>query len=189
MSKLSTLKMYLHRPQQLDQPTDLYAHRVTLLDGRELDLADWRGKPTLFVNTASKCGFTPQYEGLQSLYERYHDRGLNILGSPSGDFADREFQDGAEIAEFCQSNYGVQFPLTERTSVREQPDPLWLDITAQPGSAPPKWNFTKYLVGADGRLIGHWGSTVRPDDEQITGAIERALTGTESDAAPPAAGS
>ena len=137
----------------------------------------------LFVNTASKCGFTPQYEGLQSLYERYHDRGLNILGSPSGDFADQEFDDGSEIADFCQINYGVQFPLTERTSVREQPDPLWLDLISQPNSAPPKWNFTKYLVGADGRLIDHWGSMIRPDGEQITSAIERALADAEPDRA------
>ncbi len=132
MSKLSTLKMYLHRPQRLEQPTDLYDNKVTLLDGGELDLANWRGKPTLFVNTASKCGFTPQYEGLQSLYERYHDRGLNILGSPSGDFADQEFDEASEIGTFCQENYGVEFPLTERTSVREQPDPLWRDLTSQP---------------------------------------------------------
>jgi glutathione peroxidase len=175
MSKLSTLKMYLHRQAPLDRPTDLYAHRVTLLDGGELDLADWRGRPTLFVNTASKCGFTPQYEGLQSLYERYHDRGLNILGSPSGDFADQEFEEAGEIGAFCQQNYDVQFPLTERTSVREHPDPLWRELTSQPHSAPPKWNFTKYLVGADGHLIDHWGSRVKPEDEQITSAIEAAL--------------
>jgi glutathione peroxidase len=173
--------MYLHRPRRLEQPTDLYAHRVTLLDGGELDLANWRGRPTLFVNTASKCGFTPQYEGLQSLYERYHDRGLNILGSPSGDFADQEFDDAGEIGAFCQKNYGVQFPLTERTSVREQPDALWQDLISQPDSAPPKWNFTKYLVGADGRLLAHWGSTVRPEDEKITSAIERALGDAEPD--------
>ena len=183
MSKFSTLKMYLHRPQRLEQPTDLYDNKVTLLDGGELDLANWRGKPTLFVNTASKCGFTPQYEGLQTLYERYHDRGLNILGSPSGDFADQEFDEAGEIGTFCQENYGVEFPLTERTSVRERPDPLWRDLTSQPESAPPKWNFTKYLVGADGRLLAHWGSTVKPEDEKITSAIERALADAQSDRA------
>src|ERR1700728_3885695 len=101
MGKVSTLKMYLHRQQHLDQPTDLYEHRVTLLDGGELDLADWRGQPTLFVNTASKCGFTPQFEGLQAIYARYHDRGLNILGSPSGDFMEQEFDAGSAIGEVC----------------------------------------------------------------------------------------
>jgi glutathione peroxidase-family protein len=175
MSKLSTLKMYLRKSPTLEQATDLYAHRVTLLDGGDLDLANWRGQPTLFVNTASKCGFTPQYEGLQSLYDRYHDRGLNILGSPSGDFADQEFEDASEIGAFCQKNYAVAFPLTEKTSVREHPGPLWQDLTSQPNSAPPSWNFTKYLVGADGRLIEHWGTTVTPEDEQIVAAIERAL--------------
>ncbi len=183
MSKLSTLKMYLHRPSTHDQQTDLYAHRVTLLDGGELDLANWRGQPTLFVNTASKCGFTPQYDGLQSLYERYHNRGLNILGSPSGDFADQEFEGADEIADFCKQNYGVAFPLTERTSVREQPDDFWRDLTSQPNSAAPMWNFTKYLVGADGRLIDHWGPMIRPDGEKIIAAIERALAATEPDEA------
>lgn len=180
MSKLSTLKMYLHREPKLEQATDLYAHRVTLLDGGELDLAEWRGRPTLFVNTASKCGFTPQYDALQSLYERYHERGLNILGSPSGDFADQEFEDAAEIGAFCQQNYGVEFPLTARTSVRDHPDPLWRDLISQPNSAPPIWNFSKYLVGGDGRLIAHWGPMIRPDGEKITAAIEAALATTES---------
>lgn len=175
MSKIATLKMYLRRPATQDEPTDLYAHRLTLLDGGELDLADWRGGPTLFVNTASKCGFTPQYEGLQALYARYHARGLNILGSPSGDFADQEFEQATEIEAFCENNYGVEFPLTERTSVRERPGDFWQDLISQPNSAPPKWNFTKYLVGADGHLIDHWGATVKPEDEQITAAIERAL--------------
>jgi glutathione peroxidase len=175
VSKLSTLKMYLRRRAQLDEPTDLYAHRVRLLDGGELDLADWRGEPTLFVNTASKCGFTPQYEGLQALYARYHDRGLHILGSPSADFADQEFEDAAEIEAFCEQSYDVQFPLTQRTSVRQDADPFWRELTSQPHSAPPKWNFTKYLVGADGKLIDHWGPTVRPEDERIISAIEAAL--------------
>ncbi|HWG23273.1 MAG TPA: hypothetical protein VG296_04080, partial [Actinospica sp.] len=78
---------------------------------------------------------------------------------------------------FCQKNYGVEFPLTERTSVREHPDAFWQDLTTQPNSAPPTWNFTKYLVGADGRLIDHWGPRVKPEGEKITAAIERALAG------------
>ncbi len=167
--------MYLHRPTTLAESTDLYSHKVTLLDGGELDLSLWRGHPTLIVNTASKCGFTPQYEGLQALYERYHDQGLNILGSPSGDFNDQEFDDEGEIGAFCQKNYGVQFPLTERTSVRQSPGPLWSALISQPNSAPPKWNFTKYLVGADGRLINHWGSAVKPDGAKIISAINQAL--------------
>jgi glutathione peroxidase len=181
MSTLSTVKMYFRRPMKLPEPTDLYKHKVTLLDGGELDLAQWKGHPTLIVNTASKCGFTRQYEGLQSLYERYHDIGLNILGSPSGDFNDQEFEDGSEIGAFCQKNYGVQFPLTERTSVRQSPSPLWQELISQPNSAAPKWNFTKYLVGADGRLIGHWGAAVKPDDQKIIAAIDHALAATSAE--------
>ena len=136
MSIVSTLRMYLRRTPKLREPTDLYTHQVTLLDGGELDLAELRGRPTLIVNTASKCGFTPQYEGLQKLHERYADRGLQLLGTPSADFADQEYDSGDEIGEFCQRNYGVQFPLTERTSVRADPSPLWTDLGRQPNSAP-----------------------------------------------------
>ena len=170
----------MRRGRRLAAPTDLYAHRITLLDGSELDLARWRGQPALIVNTASKCGFTPQYEGLQALYDRYHDRGLNVLGSPSGDFADQEYDDAGEIGAFCQRNYGVRFPLAARTSVRAHPDALWAELISQPNSAPPRWNFTKYLVGGDGRLIEHWGSTVHPDGPKITASIERALAAGES---------
>jgi glutathione peroxidase len=175
MSIVSTLRMYVKRTPKLQQPSDLYTHRVTLLDGGELDLAELRGRPTLIVNTASKCGFTPQYEGLQKLHERFADQGLQLLGSPSADFADQEFDSGDEIGEFCQRNYGVQFPLTERMSVRADPDPLWSDLARQPGSGPPAWNFTKYLVGADGKLIARWSTKTKPEDPKIVAAIEAAL--------------
>jgi glutathione peroxidase len=175
MSVVSTLRMYLRRPSKLQQPTDIYANQVKLLDGGELDLASLRGRPTLIVNTASKCGFTPQYEGLQKLYEQYGDRGLQVLGSPSADFNDQEFDDADEIGAFCQKNYGVGFPLTERTSVRAQPSPLWSDLARQPNSGPPAWNFTKYLVGADGKLIARWPTKVKPEDPKIVAAIEQAL--------------
>jgi glutathione peroxidase len=167
--------MYLRRIPKLAEQTDIYTHRVTLLDGGELDLAELHGRPTLFVNTASKCGFTPQYEGLQKLYEEFGPRGLQLVGTPSGDFADQEFDDASEIGAFCQKNYGVSFPLTERASVRQDPDPLWTDLGSQPNSAPPVWNFTKYLVGADGRLVARWPSKVAPDDPRIRAAIEAAL--------------
>ena len=175
MSKLSTAMMYLRRTPQLSEPTDLYDHQLRLLDGAELDLNTLRGKPTLFVNTASKCGYTPQFEGLQDLYKRYADRGLQVLGSPSADFADQEFDDAEEIGAFCQKNYGVTFPLTERTSVRADPSPLWSDLARQPNSGPPAWNFTKYLVGADGKLIARWATKVKPEDPEIVAAIEAAL--------------
>jgi glutathione peroxidase len=175
MSILSTARMYLRRTSKLSESTDVYDHQVKLLDGGDLDLATLRGKPTLFVNTASKCGYTPQYEGLQSLYERYSERGLQVVGSPSADFADQEFDNPEEIGAFCQKNYGVTFPLTERTSVRVDPSPLWNDLARQPNSGPPAWNFTKYLVGADGKLIARWATKVKPEDPEIVAAIEATL--------------
>jgi glutathione peroxidase len=175
MSLLNTARMYVKRTPKLDESTDVYDHKVGLLDGGELDLESLRGRPTLIINTASKCGFTPQYEGLQKLYETYSERGLQMLGTPSGDFADQEFEEASEIGEFCQKNYGVSFPLTERMSVRADPDPLWSDLIRQPESAPPAWNFNKYLVDGDGKLIAHWGSKVTPDDPKIVAAIEAAL--------------
>ena len=174
MSVLSTLRMYVRHTPKLPRPTDIYEHQVKLLDGRELDLGSLRGKPTLIVNTASKCGYTPQYEDLQTLYERYGDRGLQVHGSPSADFADQEYDDAEEIGAFCKKNYGVSFPLTERTSVRAQPSPLWSDLARQPGSGPPVWNFPKYL-GADGKLIARWPTKVPPEDPKIVEAIESAL--------------
>jgi glutathione peroxidase len=173
---LSTARMYLRRTERRSEATDIYEHRVKLLDGGELDLETLRGNPTLFVNTASKCGLTPQYAGLQALYERYSPRGLQMVGSPSADFADQEYDDATEIGAFCQKNYGVTFPLTERTSVRANPDPLWKDLTSQPNSKQPAWNFTKYLVDADGRLIAHWAPTTKPEDPKIAKAIETALS-------------
>jgi glutathione peroxidase len=175
MSLISTISMYLRRPSKLSAATDLYAHTVKLLDGTDLDLGSFRGHPTLIVNTASKCGYTPQYAGLQTLYERYGDRGLHVLGSPSADFANQEYDTGGEIGEFCEKNYGVTFPLTERMSVRADPSELWDDLTRQPNSAPPMWNFTKYLVGPDGRLIKRWATKVKPEDPEIVSAIESAL--------------
>ncbi|MEA2197857.1 MAG: glutathione peroxidase [Solirubrobacteraceae bacterium] len=172
---LSTLRMYMRRTPKLKDATDIYSHRVKMLDGSELDLESLRGRPTLIVNTASKCGYTPQYAGLQALYERYQARGLQVLGSPSGDFARQEYEEAEEISTFCIENYGVSFRLTERMSVRADPDPLWRDLAAQPDSGPPVWNFTKYLVGPDGHLLARWPTKVSPDDPQIIEAVEAAL--------------
>ena len=175
MSVFSTVRMYLRRNHKLKEATDIYSHRVNLLSGSELDLEELRGRPTLIVNTASKCGYTPQYGGLQALHERYAARGLQILGSPSGDFAGQEYDEAEEIGSFCTKNYGVGFPLTELMSVRADPHPLWRDLAQQPGSAPPVWNFTKYLVGPDGHLLARWPTKVTPEDPEIIKAVEAAL--------------
>ncbi|WP_199223847.1 glutathione peroxidase [Paraconexibacter algicola] len=170
-----TLKMYFKRSKTLDAPTDVYAHEVELLEGGTLDLSTLRGKPTLIVNTASKCGYTPQFEGLQELYATYQDQGLQILGCPSADFAGQEHDDAVATGEVCRRNYGVTFPVTAKMSVRADPHPLWEDLNRQPGSKPPVWNFTKYLVDGDGKLVARWATKVKPDDPEIKAAIERAL--------------
>ena len=177
MSLLSTARMYLQPARRLTEPTDLYVHQLDRLEGGRLDLGEWRGRPTLIVNTASKCGFTPQYEGLQGLWDRYRSVGLHVLGCPSADFAGQEYDDAEEIGAFCERNYGVSFPLTEPMSVRADPAPLWRDLARQPGSGPPAWNFTKYLVGRDGRLIARFGTRTRPDAPELVAAVERALAG------------
>jgi glutathione peroxidase len=175
MGLLSTLRMYTKRSKPLDAPTDVYAHEVGLLEGGTLDLGGRRGKPTLIVNTASKCGFTPQFTGLQELYDEYHGRGLEIVGCPSGDFADQEHDDAEAIGEVCQRNYGVTFPVTEKMSVRADPHPLWDDLARQPDSGAPAWNFTKYLVDGDGHLVARWGSKTKPQDPELVAKIESLL--------------
>jgi glutathione peroxidase len=152
------------------------AHDFTFrgIDGGTLPLSAWRGKPVLIVNTASECGFTPQYADLQKLWQRYRDRGFVLLGVPSNDFGGQEPGEAAEIKEFCTKNYGVDFPLAAKepvTGAGAHPFYRWI---AQEGGA-PRWNFHKYLIAPDGTLAGAWSSRVAPDDGAITSAIEAAL--------------
>ncbi|HUL09434.1 MAG TPA: glutathione peroxidase [Candidatus Acidoferrum sp.] len=148
------------------------------IDGGTVQLADFRGKPVLVVNTASECGYTPQYAGLEKLWRTYRDRGLVVLAVPSNDFGAQE--PGAEpaIRSFCETNYGVDFPMTaKQTVIGGGAHPFYRWIAAELGEdAAPKWNFHKYLVAPDGSLAGLWPSAVDPLDRKITGAIEAALT-------------
>lgn len=142
----------------------------------QVDLAEaYAGQVVLVVNTASKCGFTPQYEALEALHERYGARGFAVLGFPSGDFKEQEFEDEEQIREFCTLTYGVKFPMFERVHV-VGPDAtgLFRDLAAATGEA-PKWNFHKYLVGRDGRVLANWGSRTVPDAPEVVAAIEQAL--------------
>jgi len=148
---------------------------LTTLDGRPTTLAELADGAALVVNVASKCGLTPQYTALEQLAKDYGERGLTVIGVPCNQFMGQEPGTAEEIRTFCSSTYGVTFPLTERTSVRADPSPLWRDLARQPKSGPPAWNFAKYLVGADGRLIGRWPTKVTPEDPQIVEAIEAAL--------------
>jgi glutathione peroxidase len=140
------------------------------LDGTPEDLSQYLGRVVLVVNTASKCGFTPQFEGLQALHERLGGDDFAILGFPSNDFADQEPLADAEIGEFCQANYGVSFPMFSKIQVKgEEAAPLFREL------GEPDWNFNKYLLDREGRVAGQWGARTPPDDPEITAAIDRLL--------------
>jgi glutathione peroxidase len=141
-----------------------------------VDLAKtYAGDVVLVVNTASKCGFTPQFEALEGLHAKYKTRGFAVLGFPSGDFKAQEFEDEKQIQEFCTLTYGVKFPMFEKVHVvGDQATPLYKDLAKAAGEA-PKWNFHKYLIGRDGKLIASYGSKTTPDDPAVVAAIERAL--------------
>jgi len=149
------------------------------IDGGTLRLADFKGKPVLVVNTASECGYTPQYADLQQLWRRYRERGLVVLGVPSNDFGAQEPGGESEIKSFCQTNYGVDFPMTaKQTVIGGGAHPFYRWIAAELGEdAAPRWNFHKYLVAPDGSLAGLWPSNIEPLAPEITAAIEAALQG------------
>jgi glutathione peroxidase len=153
---------------------------ATTLDGREQDLADYQGKVVLVVNTASQCGLTPQFEGLESLYEKYVDEGLVILGFPCNQFAGQEPGTADEIGEFCQRNYGVSFPMFDKIDVNgDNAHPLYRWLRTEKGGMlgdAIKWNFTKFLVGRDGQVIKRYAPTTDP--EKIADDIEDALAAT-----------
>lgn len=136
----------------------------------------YRGQVLLIVNTASKCGFTPQFEALEAMHARYGSQGFAVLGFPSGDFKEQEFEDEAAIREFCTLTYGVKFPMFEKVHVvGDDATPLYRALAEAAGEA-PAWNFHKYLVGRDGTLLASWGSRTVPDDPAIVAAIEAALS-------------
>ncbi len=149
-------------------------HRFDAIDGGAIALADYAGQAVLVVNTASECGYTPQYADMQALWARYRDKGLVVLGVPSNDFGAQEPGGEADIQAFCAASYGVDFPMTaKQTVVGGDAHPFYRWIVDEIGEgAAPKWNFHKYLVGPDGELAGVWPSDVGPLDDEITGAID-----------------
>jgi glutathione peroxidase len=165
--------------------SSLYDIEVATLEGQSVSLGDWRGQVTLVVNTASQCGLTPQYAGLQRLHERFGDRGFAVLGFPSGDFMGQEFDTAGEIRDFCTTRFGVGFPLFARSGVKpgEGQSPVFEYLGTETGQL-PAWNFGKYLVGRDGRPIAFFGSRTDPEDASVIEAIEAALAATGSPAAP-----
>lgn len=147
----------------------------TLSDDKPESICQYRGKVLLVVNTASQCGYTPQYEGLEKLYQRYKDRGLVVLGFPSNDFGGQEPGSDKEIAKFCEANYGVSFPMFTKTSVAKgTPNPFYAKLTSASG-ARPGWNFHKYLVDRSGAKVLSFDTKVEPDDRKFVATIERLL--------------
>ncbi len=155
-------------------PTLLQHSFPRLQDEKPQALCQYAGRVLLVVNTASYCGFTPQYKGLEELHARYKDRGLVVLGFPSNDFA-QEKASNKEIAEFCENTFGVKFPMFGASSVRgAKANPLYQQLAARTGKA-PSWNFHKYLVSRDGLAVTHYGSSTTPADRALLAELERQL--------------
>jgi glutathione peroxidase len=153
---------------------------VKNIDGKDVDLAAYKGKVILILNVASKCGNTPQYDGLEKLYAKYKDKGLVVMGFPANNFGGQEPGSNAEIKEFCEATYHVDFPMFAKVSVKgADVAPLFKYLTAQESKPLPKgdiaWNFEKFLVDRGGQVIGRFGNKVQPDDPALVGAIEAAL--------------
>jgi glutathione peroxidase len=157
---------------------NVYDFQATGLDGKPVDLAQYRGKVLLIVNTASKCGFTPQYQGLEAVYRELHGRGLEVLGFPCNQFGAQEPGSEEEIGAFCEKNYGVSFPMFAKVDVNgDAAHPLWKHLKGEApgvlGTEGIKWNFTKFLIGRDGKVAHRYAPTTKP--EEIADDIEKLL--------------
>jgi glutathione peroxidase len=156
-------------------PAILHQSFKRLQDEVPQDLCQYAGRVLLVVNTASYCGFTSQYEGLEALYAKYSPKGLVVLGFPSNDFGGQEPGDSKQIADFCYNTYGVKFPMFSKSSVAgKDANPLHAQLAKITGVA-PKWNFYKYLIDRDGKVVGNYSSKVTPDDKAFVADIEKAL--------------
>ena len=158
--------------------SSVYDFTAKTLQGRDIPLAEFKGKVLLIVNTASKCGFTPQYEGLESLYEKHKAQGFEVLGFPCNQFGAQEPGGEAEIGQFCQSNYGVSFPMFAKIDVNgEEAHPLFRFLKREKpgvlGTERIKWNFTKFLVGRDGEVVGRYAPLTKPED--LEAPVEKLL--------------
>lgn len=164
--------------KKVSSPLEL---KVESIDGKDLDLAKFKGKVVLVVNVASKCGYTPQYEGLQALYAKHEKDGLVILGVPSNDFGKQEPGTEADIQQFCQTNYKVTFPMTSKVVVKgPEKSELYKVLTAATAGKDGKvaevaWNFEKFLISREGKVVGRYKSAVAPDSPELTKAIKAEL--------------
>ncbi|SFS39806.1 glutathione peroxidase [Paenibacillus sp. 453mf] len=152
----------------MDEGMSIYQYQVNTLKGQKLSMEEYKGKVLLIVNTASKCGLTPQYKGLQELYDKFNDQSFEILGFPSNQFAEQEPGSNEEIAEFCQMNYGVSFPMFEKIKVNgDEAHPLFKHLKNNApgilGSKTIKWNFTKFLIDQSGNIVKRYSPQTTPD--------------------------
>jgi glutathione peroxidase len=152
-----------------------YDFTLTAIDGEAMPLKNYKGRAILLVNTASFCGYTKQYDGLQKLFETYEAKGLTVIGVPSGDFGGQEMAKNSEIKEFCDSKFNIRFPMAEKAVVKGDAAIPVFKWVADATASPPKWNFHKYLIGRDGKAVAAFGSGVTPDAAELTTAIEKAL--------------
>ncbi len=173
-------------PEEMADPRFVLGYTMPMLDGEPKDLHEYKGRVVLMVNTASRCGLTPQYDGLQKLYEAREERGLVILGFPANNFGNQEPGSDLQIAEFCEENFGVTFPMFSKVSVKgDDTHELYKklakieieEVGGEPGKrgGPPAWNFTKFLVDRDGLVVARFSPRVAPDDERLIGKIDQLL--------------
>ena len=155
--------------------TSFYDLRTTTLDGKLADLGMYRGKVSLVVNVASKCGYTPQYEGLEKLQRDMKDKGFNVLGFPSNDFGAQEPGTAAEIGDFCRLTYGVTFPMFEKTVTKAVTDQSPAYTFLGKSGNLPAWNFSKYVIDKNGRVVAFFPSKVTPDSPELLAALAKAL--------------
>jgi len=164
------------RAQAGRQPIDWSTVSLDSIGGGPMPTAGYRGRVVLLVNTASRCGFTNQYEGLESLYSKYGPKGLVVLGFPSNDFGNQEPGNSKQIADLCFNTYGVKFPMFAKTTVVGQnANPLYAALAKSSGTA-PKWNFHKYLIDRSGNVVGNYSSRITPDDKRLAADIEKVLS-------------
>ncbi len=171
------------RATAASETTSAHIFSFTSIDGSPMPLSQWRGKALLVVNTASFCGFTQQYKGLQALQDAYEDKGLVVIGVPSNDFGGQEPGSAEQIKEFCEGAFGITFPLTDKVAVKgEGAHPFYafaLDALGEDNA--PRWNFHKYLVAPDGRIAASFPSGVTPQSPEIVSAIETVLAKAKSE--------
>lgn len=177
---LITVGIYFSPADQPKGISPLYNFTVTDIDGNDVTLSEYRGKVLLIVNVASRCGYTPQYEGLQKIFEEYREMGLLVLGFPANNFGNQEPGSDEEIKEFCSLNYGVSFPIFSKISVKGADiHPLYQYLTSEETN--PKfageisWNFNKFLVDPSGKIIARFESKDKPESDEVVQAIEKAL--------------